>query len=422
MSRSQGNVALKAARQAAGFGSQQALADAMNQEAPRLGIRGIQVSVRTVRRWESEAPGWPDEDHQRLLTHLLAQTMEQLGFTPPWAGAEGKPARRALVVGAAAAVGAVAVPGVAAAQPLPVSIGSNFAAVTTGHRAMYWSVPPSLLHPAVAEHARLGAKLLPQTVGTCHVTLAAALAESLLLSGRIEFFDLQQPERAEPTFVEALQAAAHADDDLLGSAIIAHSAFIPGWAGRREDATERMTAARTYARRGPASAEFWAWLDAVEAECETRCGSTQTALHLIGHAEDVLAEGNEHPNPAWMDWFSPIRLAAFKGNTQLEAGHLPQARETLRRVLEQMPETDGKQRTVILGDLASVEAAAHNPDAACDYAVQALDQLSLTWYATGMDRVREVRRKLTPWQGDACVRDLDDRLYGWHTTLSALQR
>ena len=28
--------------------------------------------------------------------------------------------------------------------------------------------------------------------------------------------------------------------------------------------------------------------------------------------------------------------------------------------------------------------------------LQALDQLAITWYATGMDRVREVRRTLAP--------------------------
>ena len=72
--------------------------------------------------------------------------------------------------------------------------------------------------------------------------------------------------------------------------------------------------------------------------------------------------------------------------------------------------------------MAAVEAADHHPEDACRYATQALDQLAITWYATGMDRIREVRRSLTPWQNQQCVRDLDDRLYDWGTTVSALQR
>jgi hypothetical protein len=129
-----------------------------------------------------------------------------------------------------------------------------------------------------------------------------------------------------------------------------------------------MRAARVYARRGPASAEFLAWLDAVEAECETIYGNTREALRLIDHAETVLAEPSENASPEWFTWFSPARLAAFKGNTQLKAGHLPQARETLTRALEAASATDDKQRTVILGDLAAVEAASRNPETACQYA------------------------------------------------------
>jgi hypothetical protein len=259
--------------------------------------------------------------------------------------------------------------------------------------------------------------------GPGRAVLAAALAETHLMAGRVEFFDLSQPDTAADTYVAALQAAGEADDALLGAAVLAHSAFVPGWAGDRDGAAERMAAARAYARRGPAPALLLAWLDAVEAECETRCGQIRTALNLIHHAETVLAEDpGEHPLPAWLDWFTPVRLAAFKGNTQLRAGHLPQARATLHAVLDALPGHDGKQRTVILGDLAAVAAASGDPAEACAYATQALDQLARTWYATGMERVRDVRRALTPWQSERCVRDLDDRLYGWQTTLSALQR
>lgn len=87
-----------------------------------------------------------------------------------------------------------------------------------------------------------------------------------------------------------------------------------------------------------------------------------------------------------------------------------------------MPLRDGTQRVVVLGDLAAVEAADENPEAACARAQEALDQLAITWYATRMERIREVRRALQPWADQECVRSLDDRLYEWGTTLSALQR
>ncbi|MGW6412698.1 hypothetical protein ACWF95_36845 [Streptomyces vinaceus] len=94
-----------------------------------------------------------------------------------------------------------------------------------------------------------------------------------------------------------------ADDALLGAAIVAHMAFNPGWTGQRQAATEHMVSARTYGRRGQARVHFVAWLDAVEAECATRCGDTRAALDLISHAESVVEDTDGRPTPEWMDWF-----------------------------------------------------------------------------------------------------------------------
>ncbi|MDT0609024.1 helix-turn-helix domain-containing protein [Streptomyces lancefieldiae] len=396
------NTQLKAARLAAGYHSQQALADA------------LRVGVRQVRRWESDQPPMPQPEVAQILTRLLGQDLASLGFTTDGA----VPGRRTVL---AAAVGLAAVPTQSVAVQ-PATAAEDYEAVTRSHRRLYWSVAPATLHPAAIAHATLGCALLPETAGQTRQRIAAALAETYLLAGRIEFFDMRDADRAQQTLLRALQGAGEADDSLLGAAALAHMAFAPAWEGDRDAAVERMVAARTYARRGPASAELLAWLDAVEAECETRCGNTRTALHLIGHAEDVLADGSEHESPDWLDWFSSVRLAAFKGNTQLRAGHLPQARETLLGVLDQLGPAEEKQQTVVLGDLAAVEVAAGDPEAACGYALRALAQLERTWYAMGMDRVREVRRALAPHQHERCVRELDDRLYGWSTTVSALAR
>ncbi|GAA0694501.1 hypothetical protein GCM10010193_56430 [Kitasatospora atroaurantiaca] len=425
MPRPTGNTALKAARQTAGLSSQQAFADALSAAARQLGMGEVVVSTRQIRRWESDSPPWPQDDYQRLLTQVLHLPVEELGFRAPWdrtppAPAAPRPSARASHMPSALRS---ALPRPAQSSPLqPATIGADYAIVTEAHRRLYWSVAPATLVQAVAEHANLGTALLGETSGVARRVLAAALAESLLLAGRIQFFDLRQPEQADATYLRALQAAGEADDSLLGAAVLAHTAFIPGWAGRREDATERMVAARTYARRGPASAELLAWLDAVEAECLTRCGDNRAALTLLRRAEDTLTVGNEHRSPDWLTWFSPVRLAAFMGNTELKAGHLPQARVTLQRVLEEMPGTDGKQRVVVLADLAAVEAASSHPAEACELAEAALDQLAATWYATGMERVRDVRRALAQWQNSEAVQRLDDRLYSWGATLSSFQR
>ena len=402
------NTRLRSARQALGLRSQQQLADAVTRAGTSIGLR-INITARTVRRWESDAPPWPHPDHQAALEALFQRPVADLGFTPPWAsgqpGTPPGPGPASPAITASSAAGPVTMfPQRLPAATLPASIASDYITITTAHRHMYWSVPPAHLHDAVAAHVQLGVRLVTSVPDAARRALAAAVSESSLLAGRIEFFDLQHPIPAQASLVTALQAAQDAQDILLGSAVLAHMAFIPAFSGdrkRADEARDKIRAARAFARRGPASPEMLAWLDAVEAEVETRFGDTRKALQLIHHAEGIFATEEPRPSPPWLDWFSPVRLAGFKGNTLLTARQPGPARETLQSALDHLPDESAKQRSVFLGDLAAVAVAENDPERACALAEEALDHLARHWYATGMDRIRAVRESLTKWESRA---------------------
>jgi transcriptional regulator with XRE-family HTH domain len=423
-----GNTRLRSARQALGLRSQEQLAEAVTRAGAQIGLR-ISITERTARRWESDNPPWPRPEHQAALEQMFGRPLTELGFTPPWAAGapqDQQPERGAAspAVTASVAAGPRAVfPRRVLADPLPGSIAADYLSVTSAYRRMYWSVPPAQLHDAVVTHVRLGAGLIASVPEAARRPLAAAISESSLLAGRVEFFDMNDPQRAQESLVTALQAAQDAGDSLLGSAVLAHMAFLPAFSGdarRAEEARDKIRAAREFARRASAPPEMLAWLDAVEAETETRFGSTRRALQLISHAEDVLASGEPRPSPPWLDWFSAVRLAGFKGNTLLADRQPAQARETLQYVLDNLPGTAEKQRSVILGDLAAVAVSEGSPEEACRLAELALDWLSRNWYATGMARVRAVRESLAQWESLPAVRRLDEKLYDWNTTVNAM--
>jgi hypothetical protein len=291
---------------------------------------------------------------------------------------------------------------------------------------MYWSLPPTDLHRAVNEHARLGTSILDQvTNDTARIQLARATSEAHLLSGRLECFDLNQPDAAHQNFIAALQAAHYAPDSLLGAAALAHMAFPPAFSGdqaRGDEARDHLRAARTFARRGDASPTILAWLDAVEAEINTRFGDTDRALALLHNAEQLLiapTDPTTPETPTWFDWFSAQRLAGFAGNTLMAAGRGRQAHDALTAALTDLPDEAIKQRSVILADLAAAAVIENDPNQACSYLTAALDQLSRSWYATGMTRVKDVRDTLRPWDDLPAVRKLDERLYNWNTTVAS---
>ena len=296
------------------------------------------------------------------------------------------------------------------------------AGITVAHRHLYWTVEPSDLHPVVVEHLRLGEPLLRRADGAVRLTLGRALAESALLAGRIEFFDLRDADAAAASWVQAMQFASDADDQLLGAAVLGHAAFVPGWAGRREEMTERVSAARAYARRGEAPALFHAWLDAVEAECLTRCSDVTSALAVLSTAESRIADTAD-PLPRVDGLVHPDPAGRVQG--QHRAGRRsgrPRPDHPDPRPGAAFAPHDVKQRSVILADLAAVEVTAEDVVAACARAVEALDALDRPVVRDRHGADRQVRRSLRPWQDHDCVRRLDDRLYGWETSLSAMSR
>src|SRR5712691_8699222 len=194
-----GNTRLRSARQALGLRSQQQLADAVTRAGNSIGLR-ISITARTVRRWESPDPPWPHPDHQSALEALFQRPITELGFMPPWADSHGsaprpeQPSRFGPV-----SVGNGALAGFPR-RPIPEllsgTVAADYISVTAAHRHMYWTVPTAQLHDAVAAHVNLGTGLVPAVPDAARRALAAAICESSLLAGRIEFFDLQNPAKA----------------------------------------------------------------------------------------------------------------------------------------------------------------------------------------------------------------------------------
>jgi tetratricopeptide (TPR) repeat protein len=419
MTHATGNARLRAARQALGLRSQAALAEAVAKTARSIGLR-ISVTSRTVRRWESADPPWPHPEHAAALEALFHRPITDLGFVAPWQDDQ-PDASKASRANKTQQRGSHPLRRIG--PTLPVAVAADFAAVSVAYRHLYWTIPAADLLPLVAGHAGLGASLLSTIDDSARKGLATALSEASLLAGRLAFFDQQQPEVAQPHFVLALEAAFQADDYQLGAAVLAHMAFAPAFSGdrtRAQEARDRIRAARAFAHRGHASEAIVAWLNAVEAEVETRFDNTRDALRLIDEAEALLANQPEDSElPAWFDWFSLTRLQGFKGNTLIAAGRPHQAQTVLTQVLADLPDNAAKQRSITFADLAAAAVADKDPERACELLAEAIDGISRQWYATAMDRIKAVRESLREYESLPAVRNLDAKLYDWHTAVNS---
>jgi hypothetical protein len=265
----------------------------------------------------------------------------------------------------------------------------TYVMITECHRRLYWTSPARALYEAAYAHAQLGVEMLRGASGSARTTLATALAESALLTARLALFDLHSPAVAERCFDVALSATREAGDHALAAAVLGHMAFAPIFGPNPSQAHGLIDAALQHSWHG-VSPMVRSWLHCVSSEAESRAGNGVTARHET----DLAAKAMESaaPQPDWLDFYGSARQNAFAGYAALSAGDGSDAAAFLAAALDGLTEQDGKQRTVVLADLAT----AHQDDIerAADYLNQAVDALSADWYRTGFDRIRAGRSML----------------------------
>jgi hypothetical protein len=254
------------------------------------------------------------------------------------------------------------------------------------HGDMYWTSAPQVLYAVAQAHTELGTWLTGRITGHGTPALAAALARSALLTARLALFDLGKPAAAGSWLAVARDAAERTGDALLVATVLGHLAFLPGFGRDPEQARSLLAAAQRVGQRaGPL---LRSWLHCVASEVEARAGCGTASRHQIDRAEAALAQAHGEPVPPWLEFYDADRLDCFAGYAALIAGDRTEATARLESALAGIAETNGKQRSVVLADLAG--ASVPDLDRVADWLTRAVDALAVDWYETGLNRVREV--------------------------------
>jgi hypothetical protein len=425
------------------YWTQADLALAFEERSRQVG-RALSLSVRQVRRWEGADPPLPLPAYQEVLESLFGLPIERMGFPAPWPGAprhelgeetgpppggasdarsyhddreRAEPVKRRQFVAGAVALGSTASVWPESARPAAAArtgtMGSGtgalgtavrrsaldpqavagYAAITAQQRSLYWTVPAETMIEPVRAHAELGTELLHATgSGMLRARLAGPVAETALLAARLSFFDVKRPDWAASFFDTARLAAREAGDSALLSAVLATAAFPPAFAGVAGQARALIRQALEVGLRG-SSAEQRSWLYAVQSEVEARLGDGRAATEAIARAEAELGRGGP-ARPEWLDYYDASRLTGFSGFCQLAAGRPGRAAEALEHNLRGLTPAAGKQRSITLADLAGARARQGEYEESARLLEAAVDQLGRHWYATGLDRVDAVHRRL----------------------------
>lgn len=421
--------------------SYEEMAERIRAEMARCGEVETGLTANTVRRWET-GERRPDPRYRKHLVGIMGKPASELGLlTPEELRMRPGPATSAEVDLAAPGRGTPddalrrsLLRGPATADPLPLltpllSLESGdsggparaadpdaYIAVTESHRRLYWTTPARLLYEAAYAHTQLGIELLRGASGQTRVRLASALAESALLTARLALFDLRNGAVAERSLEVALAATRESGDHALATVVRGHMAFRLIFGPTPGDAREILAAARQHTWHG-VSPVVRSWLHCVASEAEARAGDAATGRHQIDLARKALESDAAAPHPDWLDFYGPARMQSFAGYAALSAGDHDEAAACLTGALTSLTSREGKQRSVVLADLA--RAHGDDADRAASLLVQAVDALATDWYRTGYDRVRAVRPML---RDSRVAADVDQRLDALGATVPEMVR
>lgn len=341
-------------------------------------------------------PPWPQQPHLDALETVLELPAIQLGFTP-------KP-------------GYQVSPRLGQIRPrihetLSDTVITDFGVAARTFRSLYWTVPSRALHASVSTLADLGDALMSAATADQKAGISDIAAQVHLLAGRLALFDLDNTTDAYLHFTTALEQARAGDHTNMAAAVLAHLAVASMNADNDESAWNWIRLAKVSAGTAP-NARVLAWVNAVTAEVETISGNPNGGIQLLLEAEKALVAGD--PQPEWLDWLTPTRMATLKATVLLSSGRARDARITLERTLAELPANDSKQRAAVCADLAAVAIAEGEDMAARDLLLRALDEVGMHGYHSALRRIAQVRGQLGGGEEFTVV---DQRLASWSTIL-----
>ena len=347
-----------------------------------------------VGRWE-RGEHTPRPPYPRLLCLLFGVSAEALGLSDLEATSSGH-----LLLGR----------GWRVERPLRISeeTAHNLDVVTAAFRRMYHTVDAHDLIDGVAQHVRTTRAYWRRTSDPeLRRSLAAVTSETAMLAGRMSFFDLGRPSEAEPYYQTALEAAEAAGDRALQAVVLGNKSFIPRDRQDFDGARHLLRQAKELAEDEPT---IRSWATALEAMTHIWARQPAQSLAAMEQAEALMDQARADDRPAWFDYYDASRLAGFNGLMRIRLGDPETAHARLGEAIVALPSEAAKQRACYLADQATVYANAGEVEEACQLGTEALRILDEVEYATGVQRVRDLRTKLRPYRDHPAVADLTEQL------------
>ncbi|KQV19807.1 MULTISPECIES: hypothetical protein [unclassified Kitasatospora] len=238
--------------------------------------------------------------------------------------------------------------------------------------------------------------------------LFGATAELTRLAGWMAF-DTGQHEAAQRYYIQALRLARAAADVPLGGYVLASMSLQACYRGFAEEAVDLAQAALER-NRGLATSRTMSFFHLVEARAHARNGNAPACATALSAAESALERARAgDSDPPWIDFYAYDRLAADAAECFRDLGEPSKVRQFTREALARPTEGYVRSHGLRLFVSAMAEAEAGDLDAAVAAGERAVEVAGRISSQRSREYVRELLRRLEPFQEERRVRELTER-------------
>ncbi|MFI0736166.1 hypothetical protein ACH4S9_45445 [Streptomyces sp. NPDC021225] len=360
-------------RKAAGY-TQVAFVSDFVREAARLVI-DASLSVRQLRRWESESPPpLPHPGQQAVLEAMFGLPLAEMGFDVPShrhstverIGDDGEVKRRAFVTGSGAAVAATILPN----QRGP-RIGAGEVAAFRARLVELYTVD----HRSGGIPAKAGARRLEQhiTRALSHSVYTSGVGRDLqamlseLHSNQAWYgYDSGPIGQARAVAMEALTAAQLIGDGLLQLSALETLVLIDIKADRLWEAASAVEFAYGLAARSGAGPTVHLVIALREANVATNAGDTAAARRALSRALSYQSRADMDTDvPDWARFASPIEIDYATADMYMSVGDPRRAVPFLRAAVDGLAGGYARNTAWYRSKLASTLLDAGEVEEAC---------------------------------------------------------
>ncbi|MDQ3761136.1 MAG: hypothetical protein M3460_05395 [Actinomycetota bacterium] len=273
-------------------------------------------------------------------------------------------------------------------------------------RRQDYALGPQAVLDTVLAQRDLARVLVPDCPADLRPRLLSALSEASRQAGWLSF-DLQQFDHAGYYYEDARALAHEAENVGLGAFVLCEMSHLATWRGKPRIGIDHAVAAGQWAQRTD-DMRLRAYTADVAARAYSADGQRDACLTALDTAHTALTAAGDH-DPSYSGYTEAVNLA-HRGSCHLELSEWQPAAEYIQQSLTSLDRSNIRDKAFFVAHLAMAYVQCNEIDEAARLLGDAGELAARHSSVRLIERLKQGRAELQPWNHTTAVRQLDDRL------------